>query len=366
MSGSTGPIMIVAGGTGGHVFPGLAVAEALRARHGSSVVWLGTQRGIEARVVPPLGIDVEWISITGLRGKGVLAWLGAPFRVVSAVLQALGALRRRRPAAVLGMGGFVAGPGGVAAWLARKPLLLHEQNAVAGTTNRLLAPLAARIFTAYPDTFPPSERVEVIGNPVRGSIAPTDAPRERLDARRGARRRLLVVGGSQGARVLNRTLPLALAQLPPAERPEVWHQAGRATIDEARAAYADAGVDARIDVFIDDMPSAYRWADLVVARAGGSTLAELEIVGVGAVLVPLATAIDDHQTANARHFTARGAGVAIPERELDAAALARTLTPLLRDMDRLIAMAEAARAQAHAHAAERLAAACLTAAEGRV
>jgi UDP-N-acetylglucosamine--N-acetylmuramyl-(pentapeptide) pyrophosphoryl-undecaprenol N-acetylglucosamine transferase len=367
MSGAplTGPIMIMAGGTGGHVFPGLAVAEALRGRHGSAVVWLGTHRGIEARAVPPLGIDVEWISITGLRGKGVGAWLGAPFRIVGAVLQALRAVRRRRPAAVLGMGGFVAGPGGLAAWLARKPLLLHEQNAVAGTTNRLLAPLAARIFAAYPGTFAASERVEVIGNPVRGSIAASDSPRERLGARRAARRRLLIVGGSQGARVLNRTLPLALAQLPEAERPEIWHQAGRATIDEARAAYAASGVEARIDVFIDDMPSAYRWADLVVARAGGSTLAELEIVGVGAILVPLATAIDDHQTANARHFTARGAGTAIAERDLEPASLARVLARCLGNVDELVAMAEAARAQAHAHAAERLAAACVAAAEGR-
>jgi len=356
--------MIMAGGTGGHVFPGLAVAEALRARNGR-VVWLGTQRGLEARVVPGHGIHVEWISIAGVRGRGFAAWASAPFRIVSAILQAFAALRRTRPAAVLGMGGFVAGPGGVAAWLARKPLLLHEQNAVAGTTNRLLAPLAARIFASYPDTFPPSERVEVIGNPVRRSIVATDEPRERLDARRTQRRRVLIVGGSQGARVLNRTVPAALARLPEALRPEVWHQAGRATVEEARASYAAAGVDARIDAFIDDMPSAYRWADLVVARAGGSTLAELAIVGVGAILVPLANAIDDHQTANARHFTAGGGGIAIPESELDAATLARALTQALSDVDKLIALAEAARAQARADAADRLATACLEAAEAR-
>ncbi|HEX5048718.1 MAG TPA: undecaprenyldiphospho-muramoylpentapeptide beta-N-acetylglucosaminyltransferase [Gammaproteobacteria bacterium] len=358
------PVMIMAGGTGGHVFPGLAVAEALRARHGS-VVWLGTERGLEARVVPQHGIDVEWISIGGVRGKGAAAWLAAPFRIAGAVLQAFGALRRRRPAAVLGMGGFVAGPGGLAAWLARKPLLLHEQNAVPGTTNRLLAPLAARVFASFPGTFPSSDRAETIGLPVRSSITPTDAPRERLEARRAQRRRVLIIGGSQGARVLNKTVPAALARLPEALRPEVWHQAGRATIEEARQAYAAAGVDARIDAFIDDMPSAYRWADLVVARAGGSTLAELAIVGVGAILVPLASAIDDHQTANARHFTGGGAGLAIPESELNAASLASALERYLRDVDQLIALAEAARAQARPDAADRLAAACLEAAEGR-
>jgi UDP-N-acetylglucosamine--N-acetylmuramyl-(pentapeptide) pyrophosphoryl-undecaprenol N-acetylglucosamine transferase len=224
-------------------------------------------------------------------------------------------------------------------------------------------PLAARIFTSFPNTFPPSDRVEVIGTPVRRSFAATDSPRQRLDERRAQRRRVLIVGGSQGARVLNKTVPAALARLPEALRPEVWHQAGRTTVDEARAAYASAGVDARVDTFIDDMPTAYRWADLVVARAGGSTLAELAIVGVGAILVPLANAIDDHQTANARHFTAGGAGMLLPESELDAATLARALQAVLRDVDKLIALAEAARAQARADAAERLATACLEAAE---
>jgi UDP-N-acetylglucosamine--N-acetylmuramyl-(pentapeptide) pyrophosphoryl-undecaprenol N-acetylglucosamine transferase len=361
---SVGPIMIMAGGTGGHVFPGLAVAEALRARH-CDVVWLGTQRGLEARVVPALGIDVEWISIAGVRGRGAAAWLVAPFRILSAVLQTFGAFRRRRPAAVFGMGGFVAGPGGLAAWLARKPLVLHEPNAIAGTTNRLLAPLAARVFTSFPDTFPPSERVEVIGTPVRGSFTATDTPRERLRARSSERRRLLIVGGSQGARILNRTVPAALALLPESQRPEVWHQAGRLTVEEARAAYAAAGIAARIDTFIEDMPSAYRWADLVVARAGGSTLAELAIVGVGAILVPLANAIDDHQTANARHFASAGAAVSMPESGLTAPALARVLGERLGDVEKLVAMADAARAQAHPDAADRLASACLELAEAR-
>ena len=180
---SAGPVMIMAGGTGGHVFPGLAVAAELKARH-CDVVWLGTHRGLEARLVPQHGIEIEWISIAGVRGKGALAWISAPFRVAGAVLEALRALRRRKPRAVLGMGGFVAGPGGVAAWLARKPLLIHEQNSVAGTTNRLLAPLAKRVFEAFPGSFPASVRTEVIGNPVRRSLLAREAPRARLVARR--------------------------------------------------------------------------------------------------------------------------------------------------------------------------------------
>jgi UDP-N-acetylglucosamine--N-acetylmuramyl-(pentapeptide) pyrophosphoryl-undecaprenol N-acetylglucosamine transferase len=361
---SGGPIMIMAGGTGGHVFPGLAVAQALRARD-CAVVWLGTRRGIEGRVVPPSGIDIEWITIAGVRGRGIGAYLTAPFRVAAAVVQALAALRRRRPAAVLGMGGFVAGPGAIAAWLTRRPLVLHEQNSVAGTTNRLLAPLAAKVFAAFPDTFPAWARAEVVGNPVRDSIVATDSARERLDARQQERRRLFVIGGSQGARALNEALPLALQQLPPEQRPEVWHQAGRLGIDEARAAYAAAGVDARVDAFVDDVSSAFRWADLVVARAGASTLAELAIVGVGAILVPLPSAIDDHQTMNARHYIAGGAGIALAQRDLQPAALAQLLASCLGDHARLIAMAEAARKEARPDAAERIARACLELAEAR-
>jgi UDP-N-acetylglucosamine--N-acetylmuramyl-(pentapeptide) pyrophosphoryl-undecaprenol N-acetylglucosamine transferase len=354
--------MIMAGGTGGHVFPGLAVAEALRARD-CSVVWLGTERGIEARVVPPHGIEIEWITIAGVRGRGVGAYLSAPFRVAAAVVQALAALRRRKPRAVLGMGGFVAGPGGVAAWLTRRPLVLHEQNSVAGTTNRVLAPLAARIFASFPDSFPARVRAEVVGNPVRSSIATADAPRERLGARRAERRRLFIIGGSQGARALNRALPQALAELPREQRPEVWHQAGRLGVEETRAAYAAANVEARVDAFVDDIAGAFRWADLVVARAGASTLAEVAAVGVGAILVPLPTAIDDHQTMNARHYTAGGAALAIAEKDLDPKSLAQALAGCLGDLGRLIAMAEGARGEARFDAADRIARACVELAE---
>jgi UDP-N-acetylglucosamine--N-acetylmuramyl-(pentapeptide) pyrophosphoryl-undecaprenol N-acetylglucosamine transferase len=357
---SAGPIMIMAGGTGGHVFPGLAVAAELKARK-RDVVWLGTHRGLEARLVPQHGIEIEWIGIAGVRGRGVGAYLSAPFRVAAAVLDALRALHRRRPAAVLGMGGFVAGPGGLAAWLTRRPLIIHEQNSVAGTTNRWLAPLAQRVFEAFPGSFGPGSRAELVGNPVRDALRPQLPPRARLSQRTAGRRRVFVLGGSQGARILNETLPKALALLSSRDRPEVWHQAGRG-LDAARAAYAAAGVEARIDAFIDDMAVPYQWADLVVARAGALTVAELATVGVGAILVPLKIAIDDHQAGNARHFAANGAGVVVTEDELAPQRLADELARCLTDGERLVAMAEAAHAQARERVAATIAEACLAAA----
>jgi UDP-N-acetylglucosamine--N-acetylmuramyl-(pentapeptide) pyrophosphoryl-undecaprenol N-acetylglucosamine transferase len=356
---SAGPVMIMAGGTGGHVFPGLAVAAALRERQ-RDVIWLGTHKGIEARVVPQHGIDVEWVSIAGLRGKGIAAVLATPFRVVFAIVQVLHALRRRRPAAVLGMGGFVSGPGGVAAWLARKPLLIHEQNAVAGTTNRWLARFAARVFEAFPGSFPAGVDAECIGNPVRRSIAALTPASRRMGSDR--RPRLLVLGGSQGARVLNETVPEALARLMPDVRPDVRHQAGREH-EQARERYRAAGVDASVEAFIDDMAGAYGWADLVVARAGALTISELAAAGVGAVLVPYPHAIDDHQSRNAEQFAARGAGIVLAERDLSAERLAATLESLLRDPARLASMSDGAAGFARVDAAERLADACVALAE---
>jgi UDP-N-acetylglucosamine--N-acetylmuramyl-(pentapeptide) pyrophosphoryl-undecaprenol N-acetylglucosamine transferase len=361
---SLGPVMIMAGGTGGHVFPGLAVAEALRARS-VGVVWLGTRRGLEARLVPAHGIEIEWISIAGLRGKGAGAWLAAPFRLALALGQAFAALRRRRPSAVIGLGGFVSGPGGIAARLTGRPLLIHEQNAVAGTANRALARFAQRIYEAFPGSFPSGLPAECIGNPVRESIAALPPPAQRFAAREGARLRLLVLGGSQGARALNRVLPAALALLDSAARPEVRHQAGSAHA-ETQAAYAQAGVEARVDAFIDDMAEAYGWADFVVARAGALTISELAAAGLGAVLVPYPHATDDHQSRNAEHMTAAGAALAIPERELDAMRLAREIERLAADRARVLAMAEAARGMARLGAAERLADACMDLAEQRV
>ncbi len=361
MSGS--PIMILAGGTGGHVFPGLAVANELRQRS-KTVVWMGTRKGLEARLVPEAGIEVEWISVSGVRGRGPLAWLMAPFRVLLAVAQALAALRRRRPVVVLGLGGFVSGPGGLAAWLTRRPLLIHEQNAVAGTTNRILARLARRVFGAFPNSFPTTVDVELIGNPVRRSIVALPIPTERFASRAGAVMRVLVLGGSQGARVLNEKVPAALARLPAEAKIEVWHQAGLG-IGDARRAYAATTLDLRLDAFIDDMAAAYGWADLVICRAGALTVSELAAAGIGAVLIPFPHAVDDHQLKNAMSFAEQGAGIVIPESELDPERLANELSRFLKDHESLVRLAESARAQAKPRAAEILADACLELAEVR-
>ena len=357
----SGPILIVAGGTGGHVFPGLAAAEALRARE-RAVVWLGTRRGLEARVVPAAGIDIEWISIAGVRRRGLVAWLSAPFKTAVAVVQVLGALRRRRPAAVLGMGGFVSGPGGIAAWLTRRPLLIHEQNAVVGTTNRWLARLADRIFEAFPGAFPTARAARCIGNPVRRTIVAVPPPRARAKAPPDAPARVLVLGGSQGARALNETVPAAIAKLPAESRPRIRHQAGT-TLDAARTAYAAAGVAAEVVPFIEDMAAAYANADLVIARAGALTIAELAAVGVAAILVPYPYAVDDHQTHNAAYCVEHGAAVLIAENELSPERLAQELKSLLRERARLLEMSERARALARPHAAEDLASACIELAE---
>jgi len=347
------PVLIAAGGTGGHVFPALAVAEVLRA-DAVPVVWLGTRTGLEARAVPAAGIDIEWLSIGGLRGKDLSTRLRAPFVLMRACWQAGRVLRRHRPRALLGMGGFASGPGGIMAWLLRCPLVIHEQNAVAGLTNRVLARLAVCVMEAVPGTFPSSLDARHVGNPVRADIAGLEAPETRF-ARRSGAPRLLVLGGSQGARTLNERLPAAVADLPARLRPEVWHQCGERHLESARVAYRDAGVDAEVTAFIEDMASAYGWADLVVGRAGAMSVAELAAAGVGALLVPYPHAVDDHQRANARWLEEAGAAVVIPEIELDRERLGRELANLLGDRDELLRRAGNARALARPRAARALA-----------
>ena len=354
---SVAPILIMAGGTGGHVFPGLAVAEVLHARN-QSVVWLGTRRGLEAQLVPARGIEIEWISIAGVRGRGLVAWVLAPFKIAWSILQALVVMIRRRPGAVLGLGGFVAGPGGVAAWLARRPLVIHEQNAVAGTTNRLLARFARRVFEAFAGSFPDGAGAEEIGNPVRDSIQAVARPADQSLASSDRPLRLLVLGGSQGALILNQTVPAALAEMPPAERPVIRHQAGR-SLDEAVAAYGKTNVDADCVAFIDDMAEAYAWADLVIARAGALTLAELAAAGVGAVLVPYPHAIDDHQRKNAEYFQAAGAAVIVPQDEMNSARSAAELKRILSDRGAIADMGLRCHTLMRRDAAERLADACM-------
>jgi UDP-N-acetylglucosamine--N-acetylmuramyl-(pentapeptide) pyrophosphoryl-undecaprenol N-acetylglucosamine transferase len=345
--------MIMAGGTGGHVFPALAVAHELRVR-GHEVVWMGTPDSFESRRVPQHGIAMEFVRVSGLRGKGVMKLLTAPLLLLRALRDALAALRRQQPQVVLGMGGFAAGPGGLAAWLTRRPLVIHEQNAASGLTNRMLARIATTVLEAFPGTFPGAQTV---GNPVRTGFAELPAPAQRL-ARET--RRVLVIGGSQGARALNERMPEALKLLPAAQRPEIRHQAGR-TLEIAQTAYAKAGVQGEVTAFIEDMPEAFAWADLVVCRAGASTIAELTVAGCASVLVPYPYAVDDHQTRNGEHLQRSGAAVLVQESELGVEKLAALLSELLGDRPRLIRMAEAARAAAWPRATDAIVGAVLAA-----
>lgn len=351
------PVLIMAGGTGGHVFPALAVAAELRQR-GVPVVWLGTQAGIEARLVPQAGYPIEWLSIKGLRGKNRLSQLLAPFRLLLACAQAFMVLRRRKPCAVLGMGGFAAGPGGFMAWLLRLPLLIHEQNAVAGLTNRILAKLTAHCLEAFPGAL--GKTAEQVGNPVRQAIIDIPAPELRLTARVTAMR-VLVMGGSLGAVRLNQIIPEALAKMPAANRPEVHHQTGQNNLAATREHYHQHGVAARVDAFIDDMAAAYSWADLVICRAGAMTVFELAAAGVASILIPYPHAVDDHQTANAAYLVAQGAALLRQQDELSSDWLCQRLNQFAHQRETLLTMASAARALAKPNAAGIVADRCLAA-----
>lgn len=351
MTASVQPVMILAGGTGGHIFPALAVAKVLRAR-GVPVTWLGADGAMETRLVPPHGIPLDTLPISALRGKGKLALLGAPLRVGRAIAGAMGLLRARRPRAVVSFGGFAAGPGGMAARLSGKPLLVHEQNRAPGFTNRVLARFSRRVLTGFPGSFAHGE--EYVGNPVREEIAAIAPPAQRMGGREGSLR-LLVLGGSQGARALNQSVPRAVAMLG-AEMPlEIRHQCGEKLREEAVQAYADAGVPASVEAFITDMATAYAWADLVVCRAGASTLAEVCAVGVGSVLVPFPQAVDDHQTRNAEFLVERDAAILLKQDAYLAERLHGVLSDLAQHPDKRKAMAEAARGLAKTDAADRIA-----------
>jgi len=354
---SSRPILVMAGGTGGHVYPALAVARALQA-NSREIVWLGTHRGLESRVVPEAGIDMEWISVKGLRRKGVLALIIAPLQLCWALLQSLAVIIRRRPAAVLGMGGFVSGPGGVAAWLTRRPLVIHEQNAAAGMTNRLLARLARVVLQAFPGSFNSDVSAETVGNPVREDIAALALPAARYSDRQGPLR-LLVLGGSQGALALNRVVPAALAMLDADGRPLVRHQCGERTVQAAKEAYEQNKVDVELLPFIEDMAAVYGWADLVVCRAGALTVAELCAAGLPALFVPYPAAVDDHQTANAGPMAAAGAATIIQETDLTPELLAGLLREWLQSRASLMEKARQARALAKPDSLQRITERCL-------
>jgi len=347
-------VTIMAGGTGGHVFPALAVARELRDR-GWQVSWLGTPDSFESRVVPTQGFELDTIAAFRLRGQGLGSVLLAPFRLLRAMGQARTVLRRRRPQVVLGMGGFVTGPGGLVSRLMRLPLVIHEQNAVPGLTNRWLARIASRVLEAFPGSFPPGVHAEATGNPVRKEILALEAP---CEIESGRRLRLLIVGGSLGALALNERVPVALGLLPSDERPLVRHQAGRGKVAVAEAAYADAGVEAQVSEFLDEMADAYRWADLVICRAGALTVSELMAAGMPAILVPYPYAVDDHQTVNGRYLTQAGAAVLIDQAELTPELLAEQRRALLADRGELSRMASAAYAMARRKATERVADCC--------
>ncbi|WP_285423099.1 MULTISPECIES: undecaprenyldiphospho-muramoylpentapeptide beta-N-acetylglucosaminyltransferase [unclassified Pseudomonas] len=356
---AVGNVLIMAGGTGGHVFPALACAREFQAR-GYTVHWLGTPRGIENELVPAAGLQLHLINVTGLRGKGRLSLLKAPFMLLKALGQARKIVRELKPVCVVGFGGYVTGPGGLAARLSGVPLIIHEQNAVAGTANRSLASFAARVCEAFPQTFAASAKRRTTGNPVRAELF-FETPRQAL---MGRKPRLLVLGGSLGAEPLNKLLPEALSQVPVEIRPEVFHQAGRNHDEVTSERYRAVGVEAQVAPFIKDMAQAYGWADLVVCRAGALTISELAAAGLPSLLVPLPHAIDDHQSRNAEYLAREGAAFVMPQATTGAAEMAARLKEVLMQPEQLKRMATTARQLAKPDATNTVVDVCLEVAHG--
>jgi len=358
-------VVIMAGGTGGHVFPALAVAQALQEK-GVVVTWMGTRNGLEADVVPKAGFEIDWIKVRGLRGNGLGGWILAPFKLVLSGLQAAMIVKQRNPDVVIGLGGFVTGPGGFMAWLLRKPVVIHEQNAIPGLTNRLLANLSKRVLEAFPGAFSASVNAVAIGNPLRAAFITKQKPADRFLARENAatdllgtnnKFRLLVVGGSLGARVINLLLPKVVKKIGH-DLLEVRHQTGKKLFEETQVAYRNEKVKANVSPFIDDMAEAYAWADVVLCRAGALTVSELSAIGVASILVPFPHAVDDHQTRNARFLVDVGAARLVLQHELNANVLVELLTELLNDRDKVLRMAEAAYSQRQTNSVEQLIQCC--------
>lgn len=344
-------ILIMAGGTGGHIFPALAVADVLR-KDGWQVTWLGARNSMEAELVPKHGYEMAWVRFSGLRGNGIVRKLMLPFNLLIALWQSAVALFRYRPDVVLGMGGYITFPGGVMAALLRKPLLIHEQNSVAGMSNRALAKIATRVMSGFPDVL---KGAEWCGNPVRDSIAALPEPQQRYKARSGVLN-VLVVGGSLGAKAINECLPQALFCMPQEREPRVIHQTGKQHFAEVQELYHSAGIPAEVKPFLDDMAQYYAWADVVICRAGALTVAELAAAGVASILIPFPYAVDDHQTGNAKFLSDKGAAILLPQTELEARRLAAILEEMTRE--KAMSMAVAARALAHPAAAQRVAQVC--------
>ena len=349
--GATHSALVMAGGTGGHIFPGLAVAEALRAK-GWRVHWLGAPGSMESRLVPARGFTLETIEFGGVRGKGLSTLVFLPLRLLRAFWQALQVVRRVKPNVLVGLGGYITFPGGMMGVALGKPLVLHEQNSVAGMANKVLASVADRVFTAFPDVF---AKGRCVGNPLRAEFLVQAEPQDRFVGRTGPLR-LLVVGGSLGARALNSVVPQALALIPEAERPTVIHQSGEKQIDELRANYAASGVTAELTPFITDTAQAFAQTDLVLCRAGASTVTELAAVGAAAVFVPFPSAVDDHQTFNARFLVDQGAGWLMPQAELTPERLADFIKTI--DRPALLQRALVAKKMQQLRATDAVVAAC--------
>lgn len=352
------PVMILAGGTGGHVFPALAVADELRDR-GVPIIWVGTKKGIEYKVVPAAGFSLTTMNVQGLRSKGWLQYLRAPLIIAGALCASLFILLKHRPCALLGMGGFVAGPCGLIGVLLRKPLIIHEQNAIVGLTNRMLAPLSRIMFTGFPIQYK-KRRLEFSGNPVRKKFTQIPAPNKRFQ-NRSDRKRLLMIGGSSGSAALNEVLPASISALREHIDVDVWHQTGAGNRQNVVRAYQQFDFAARVDEFITEVDQAYAWADLIICRSGAITLAEIASVGLGAVLVPYPHAVDDHQTANARRFVSAGAAYLLSQTDLSVHKLAELLSALLSDDAQLMKMACAARQLGGVNASKRVADECIQA-----
>ena len=351
-----GPILITAGGTGGHVYPGLAVARALESQ-GIPVIWMGTKEGLEARVIPEAGIEMVYLSVSGLRGKGIKSLLAAPFQLVKALFQSFKIMRKVKPSAVLGMGGFVAGPGGlVASWMGI-PVIIHEQNAIPGLTNKLLSKVSNKVLEGFPGTFKGLNNTVGIGNPVRLDIASIELPEKRLADRIG-RINILIFGGSLGAQALNEVVPMALGELALDKRPIVRHQAGKNKDESTARIYEQMGVVAEVTPFIEDMAEAYEWADLVICRSGALTVAELAAAGMASIMVPYPYAVDDHQTANAQYLSQSGAAILVSQDDLTKELLSDLLEDLCANREKLIEMSSKAKALAKPQATNKVAAIC--------
>lgn len=344
-------VLIMAGGTGGHVFPGLAVAAYLHQR-GVEVHWLGTRQGLEASLVPEAGIPLHLIAIGGVRGKGMKTLLSAPFKITAALRQSLNVIREVNPDAVVGMGGFVSGPGGIASWLSRRPLIIHEQNAKAGMTNKLLVRFSKMVLEGFPMAFRRQPKIIEVGNPVRHEIENLPPPNDRFNTDM-PRLRLLVLGGSLGAQALNSVVPRALSRLSPDERPDIWHQTGNKHFEDAKKVYESNGIEAKVTPFIKEMASAYAWANVVLCRAGALTVAELCAAGVGAIFVPFPFAVDDHQTANAEFMVKNNAALCVQQADLTEDRLAEILRQFSRSPEKCLTMAQAAYQLRKVNVAER-------------